>query len=91
MSSAILASISPVRSERLLAMAAAFDRLAAKLVSISCKDAIADNASTATVVSGMGVGDGLGFCGEAKGCWPNAGPTLKVNAGIKSKTSRLTR
>src|SRR5258707_8430199 len=91
MSSAILASISFVRSDRLLATRPTLDWFCAKLVSICCKEAIADCASIATVVSGIGVGDGFGFSGEGETCSPGAAALLAIKARIRSKASRFTR
>ena len=91
MSSAIVASISLVRFERLPAISPALDWSLDTLASISSRDVIADCACTGTVVSGMGVGAGLGFAGEAEACSPGAVPPPEAKARIRSKTSRLTR
>jgi hypothetical protein len=90
MSSAMLASISPVRFERLRAMAAALDRSLETLASISWTDAIVDCASAGTAISGIGVGAGFGFAGEAEACSADAEPPLKNETRIRSEMSRLT-
>jgi len=91
MSSAIVASISLVRFERLPAISPALDWCLDTLASISCRDVIADCASAGTAVSGMGVGAEFGFAGEAEACSPGAVPPPETKARIRSKTSRLNR
>jgi hypothetical protein len=48
-----------------------------------------DCASKGTLASGMGVGAGVGFAGEAEACWPGAVPPLEIKARITSKTIRV--
>ena len=89
-SSAILASISLVRSERVRAMPSALDRSRDRFASISWREASADCASKGTLASGMGVGAGVGFAGEPAACWPGVVPPLETKARIISKTIRVT-
>ena len=64
MSSAILASISLVKSERERALPSALDWSFDTLASISWGAASADGASKGTFASGMDVGAGFGFAGD---------------------------
>src|SRR5271166_3386808 len=89
-SSAILASISLVRSERVRAMPSALDRSLDTFASISWREASADCASKGTLASGMGVGAGVGFTGEPEACWPGAVPLLENKARIINRTIRIT-
>ena len=88
MSSAILASISLVRSERVRAMPSALDRSLDTFASISWREVSADCASKGTLASAMGVGAGVGFAGEAEACTPGAVPALESKTRIISKTIR---
>src|SRR5271166_3416534 len=87
-SSAILASISLVSSERVRAMPSALDRSLDTFASISWREVSADCASKGTLASGMGVGAGVGFAGEPEACWPGAVPPLKAKARIIRRTTR---
>jgi hypothetical protein len=49
-----------------------------------------DCASRGTLASGIGVGAGVGFAGEAEADWLSAGPALETEPRIKSKTIRMT-
>src|SRR6266478_6348904 len=89
-SSAILASISLVRSERVRAMPSALDRSPDTFASISWREASADCASKGTLASGMGVGAGFGFAGEPEACWPGAVPPLETKTRLINKTIRIT-
>ena len=82
MSSAILASISLVRSERVPAMPSAFDRSFDTFASISWREVSADCVSKGALASEMGVGAGVGFAGEPEACWPGAVPPLEAKARI---------
>ena len=90
MSSAIVASISLVRFERLPAITPALGWSLDTLASISSRDVIADCASTGTVVSGMGVGAGFGFAGEAEAGWLGAVRPLETKTRLINKTIRIT-
>src|SRR5271165_2598094 len=88
-SPAILASISFVKSKRVRASASALDRSLDTLASIAWREASADCASKATLASGMGVGAGFGFVGEAEACWPGAMPPLETKTRLINKTIRI--
>jgi len=88
-SSAILASISLVSSERVRAMPSALDRSLDTSASIPWREVSADCASKGALASGMGVGAGVGFAGEPDACWPGAVPPLKNKARI-IKRIRIT-
>src|SRR5271157_836050 len=87
-SSAILASISLVRSERVRAMPSALERSLDTFPSISWREASADCASKGTLANGIGVGAGVGFAGEAAACSPGAVPALETKTRRTSKTIR---
>src|SRR5271166_7185028 len=89
LSSANLASISLVRSERVRAMPSALDRSPDTFASVSWRDASADCASKGTLANGMGVGAGVGFAGVAEACWPGAVPPLETKTRIISKMIRI--
>jgi hypothetical protein len=80
-SSAILASISLAWSKSLRPMASALDLCPDTFASISWRVVSADCASNDTLASGMGVGAGVGFAGEAEACWPGALADLKPKPG----------
>jgi hypothetical protein len=54
--------------------------------SISWSEATADCASKGTLMSGMGVGTGLGFADEPEACWPGAVTPLEAKARRIRKT-----
>ena len=81
MSSAILASISLVKSERERALLSALDWSLDTFASISWREVSADCASKGTLASGMGVGAGVGFSGEAEAGWPGAVRRWKPKPG----------
>src|ERR1700693_5782852 len=85
-SSAILASISLVRSERVRAMPSALDRSLDTFASISWREASADSASDATLRPGMGVGAELGFPEDAEACWASAVLPLEAQQNVRNKT-----
>ena len=89
MSSAILASISLVKSERVRALPSALDWFFDTFASISWREASADCASKGTFASGMDVGAGVGFDGEPEVCSPGVVPPLATKARIISKTIRI--
>ena len=87
-SSVILESISLFTFERLPAKSVTLDLSLDTLASISCRDAIVVRSSTGIMVSGMGVGPGVGGVGEAEGCPPRVVSMFKSKGKIRNKASR---
>jgi len=71
-------------------MASALDLSLETFASVSWREASVDSASRGTLASGIGVGAGLGFAGEAEACWLSAVLALQAKARIISKTIRIT-
>jgi hypothetical protein len=88
-SSAIIASISLVRSERVRAMPSALDRSLDTFPSISWREASADCASKGTLASGIGVGAGVGFAAGGEAGWLGAAPPLETKARMINRTIRI--
>lgn len=89
MSSAILASISLVKSERERALPSALDWSFDTFASISWREASTDCASKGAFASGMDVGAVVGFAGDPEAGWPGAVPPLETKARIIRRTIRI--
>jgi hypothetical protein len=71
-------------------MASTLDTSFDTFASISWREASVDCASKGTLASGIGVGAGVGFAGDAEAGWLSAVPALETKARIISKTIRIS-
>src|SRR5262249_35826395 len=71
-------------------MASALDWSLDTFASISWREASVDCASKGTLASGIGVGAGVGFAGEAEACWLSVVPALETKTRTIRKTIRIS-